>query len=516
MLLPAMRRRLRHRRADAAAASLWRIPSTVGAVLAVALTGAASVSARVAHSAAPVSVSITGASVGPAVAAGFVGLATEYWDIEKEVGTDPTDPDVPFEQVARNLAPSGGLSFRIGGDSTDWTWWPVAGRRQPPWVRWTMTPTWAAVTQKLAEDLQAKMIFGINMESDSTAIARAEVSEIASQVGSSVPTTYEIGNEPELYPKFPFYRTRHGQPVYGRPKSYTYSDITADWKRIAAALPGVTLAGPGYSGLSALPYVAQFLDKARRLSLLTVHTYPLKSTRCGAGTLQEGMLFQPSSLQELAAEVRPWTSVARRHGTPVRVDEMNSVTCGGMPNFSDTFGPALWALNILPLYAQDGVEGVNFQTKPLSAQNLIQTDDTPSGWRVHVQPEYYGLLAFAQLTPPGSHMLKLSAPQSGLYAWAVSTPSQQTNVVLTNVTAAPTTVRLRVAGARGPGTMKVLRAGSGGLRATGRVSLGGQTISPTTGQLTGLPVTTTVPASQGTYEVRVPAGTAEIVTFVSQ
>jgi hypothetical protein len=195
-----------------------------------------------------------------------------------------------------------------------------------------------------------------------------------------------------------------------------------------------------------------------------------------------------------------------------------------MPGFSNTFGPALWALNILPLYAQDGVQGVNFETKPATAQNLIQTNYTKSGWRVLVQPEYYGLLAFSQLTPPGSKMLKVSAPPAaaGLLAWAVRAPSRRTSVVLTNLTSSATMVRLRVAGARGAATMQTLRAASGGLPATARVSLGGQTISPTTGQLTGKPVSTVVPMSQatydlnvpqGVYDVRVPAAGAAILTF---
>ena len=72
-----------------------------------------------------------------------------------------------------------------------------------------------------------------------------------------------------------------------------------------------------------------------------------------------------------------WTSLAHHYGDGVRVDEMNSVTCGGEPGFTGTFGPALWALNILPLYAADGVNGVNFQTRPYTAQNLIQTNSTP-------------------------------------------------------------------------------------------------------------------------------------------
>jgi hypothetical protein len=225
------------------------------------------------------------------------------------------------------------------------------------------------------------------------------------------------------------------------------------------------------------------------------------------------MLFQPASLQGLAAQLTPWTSLTRQHGVPLRVDEMNAVTCGGAPVFSGTFGPALWALNILSLYAQDGAEGVNFETKPSTAQNLVQTNDTSSGWQVQVQPEYYGLLAFSQITPPGSRLIKVPPPPAGLLAWAVSTPSHQTNVVLTNVTSAPTRIKLRVAGARGPATVKRLQAASGGLSATTGVTLGGQTISPTTGQLTGTPVSTTTPLTRAAYDVSVPADSAAIVSF---
>jgi hypothetical protein len=450
--------------------------------------------------------------VGPAVAPGFVGLATEYWDVEKEVGTNPAEPDKAFEQIVRNLAPYGGLSLRIGGDSTDWTWWPVPGEKQPPWVRWTMTPTWAAVTKRLADDLHAHLIVGINLEADSATVAGTEVREISSHIGSSVPITYEVGNEPELYSKFAFYNNEHGLPVLGRPKGYPLASIASQWSQIADALPRVRLAGPGYSSFNALPAVSQFLDSTSKLSLLTVHSYPLRSTRCG-GKPKESGLFQPSSLQGLAGELGYWTSVAREHSIPVRVDEMNSVTCGGMPQLSDSFGPALWALNILPLYAEAGAAGVNFQTRPYTAQNLTQTSDTRSGWQVHVQPEYYGLLAFAQLTPPGSHLLHVSGMPAGLLAWAVSKPHGQETVVVTNVTANTTTAGIQAADARGAATVEALRAASGRLRATEHVTLGGRTISPSTGQLTGTPVTTTVQSLHGTYDVKVPANSAAIVTF---
>ena len=132
--------------------------------------------------------------------------------------------------------------------------------------------------------------------------------------------------------------------------------------------------------------------------------------------------------------VGAWAAVGQQNKVPLRVDEINAVTCGGLANFSNTMGPSLWALNVLPLYAQTGVTGVNFESRPNTAQNLIQPTATASGWQVTVQPEYYGMLAFARLTPPGSRILSVWGPPSGLLAWAVQTPEHTINIVVTNVT----------------------------------------------------------------------------------
>ncbi|HWD69203.1 MAG TPA: hypothetical protein VG293_03350 [Solirubrobacteraceae bacterium] len=486
----------------------------MGATLlaALAAAGCASASSGQAAATTATKVNVGGSTVGPPVAPGFVGLATEYWNVEMEVGTDPKKPDVAFEQTLRNLAPQGGFSLRIGGDSTDWTWFPIPGMKQPQWVKWTLTPTWAAVTDKLVDDLGGHLIVGINMEADSLRVASAEIREIRSAIGNA-PTTFELGNEPELYSHFAFYHAA-GQAVLGRPKTYSLADMTEQWNAMANALPDVRFAGPGYSSIKALPDVGQFLSASKKLSLVTVHVYPLKSTRCtGRAAPQESQLFTASSLQDLASGIAGWTSLAHQSGVGVRVDEMNTVTCGGQPGFTNTFGPALWALNILPLYAAAGVNGVNVQSRPYTAQNLIQTDHTRAGWRAIVEPEYYGLMAFAQLTPPGSKMLSVGAMPAGLYAWADRTPQGQEHVVVTNVGTAAGTVAIPTGGATGAASVKTLSAGAGGLRATGGVTLGGQRISEQTGQLTGTPVSKSVTATGKAYDVRVAPDSAAIVTF---
>ncbi|HEX3801912.1 MAG TPA: hypothetical protein VHV75_03640 [Solirubrobacteraceae bacterium] len=461
----------------------------------------------------PLEVTVGSVYAGPPIRAGFVGITTEYRDMFKEVGTNPSQPDSPFEQVLKNLAPNGGLDLRIGGDTSDWTWWPVPGMARPPWARWTLTPTWMSVAQKLLEDLHAHLIIGINMEADNPAVAATEVEAIKSGIGPSVPTTFELGNEPELYPKWPFYITKSGQTVFGRPQNYSFPQITNEWDRLAADLGPIRLAGPGYSSFRALPYVQQFLHSSPELSLLTLHTYALTPQNCQqGGLLQESSLFDTGSLQSLAGAVGGWAAVGRQNNVAVRVDEINAVTCGGLANFSDTIGPSLWALNILPLYAQTGVTGVNFETRPDTAQNLIQTTATASGWQVTVQPEYYGMLAFAQLTPPGSRILSVSPMPSGLLAWAVQTPKHTVNVVVTNVTSRARRVAIQVAGAKGPATSRALASAARRLATTTGVTLGGQRIAPQTGQLTGTQVRSQVTPHKELYDISVAPASATILS----
>jgi hypothetical protein len=462
--------------------------------------------------AAPTALAVGRSYAGPPIRAGFVGITTEFWDMFKEAGTVPSQPDIPFEHVLENLAPNGGLDLRIGGDTTDWTWWPVPGMAQPPWARWTLTPAWMAVAQKLLEDVHAHLIIGINMEADNPLVATTEVNAIKAGIGPTVPTTFELGNEPELYPKWPFYITKSKQTVYGRPASYSFPQITTEWDKLAAGLGDVRLAGPSYSSFRALPWVDQFLHVSPDLSLLTVHTYALTPRNCQkGGDLQESSLFDAGSLPNLAAAVADWARLGSEEKVAVRVDEINAVTCGGLANFSDSLGPSLWALNLLPLYAQTGVTGVNFETRPNTAQNLIQPADTSSGWQVTVQPEYYGMLAFAQLTPPGSRILGVSTMPSGLLAWAVQTPAHTVNIVVTNVTDLAQPVAVRAAGAKGPATTEVLRSSTGSLAATTGVTLGGQTISPQTGQLSGTRVSSRVTPHNRVYNITVAPDSATIL-----
>ncbi|MBV8217752.1 MAG: hypothetical protein JO325_04760, partial [Solirubrobacterales bacterium] len=108
------------------------------------------------------------------ISPGFLGLSIEYFAIPSYAGTDPNNIDPVFVQLVRNLTDGQPPDLRIGGDTTDSTWWPVPGTSVPAGIKEALTPEWAAITRALATTLQARLTLGINLEADSTTIAGTE------------------------------------------------------------------------------------------------------------------------------------------------------------------------------------------------------------------------------------------------------------------------------------------------------------------------------------------------------
>jgi hypothetical protein len=82
------------------------------------------------------------------------------------------------------------------------------------------------------------------------------------------------------------------------------------------------------------------------------------------------------------------------------------------------------------------------------------------------------------------------------------------HVVLINT--GPGLASVRLAGL--PSTARLSRLLAPSPRATGSVTLGGQSIDPTTGSLTGTSTARTITAAKGAYAVSVPGYSAAIVS----
>jgi hypothetical protein len=493
-----------------------RSPRWSLARLALALVVAATVLAGCGSTAKPPAkptFAVTGAAVGDPVPSGFVGLSIEIKALQEYAGSDPTAVNPVLLHLIEDIAPEQSPVLRLGGDSTDWSWWPVARVPRPPGVRFTLTQNWMDVAHALATAVRGRLILGVDLEADNRAIAAAEAQAMVQRIGRSSVDALELGNEPELYGSFGWYRSASGRPVPGRSRDYDPAAFTRDFSTFAPQLPDVRLAGPSSGAPKWLAHLDDFLNAEPKVRLVTVHAYPLKHCRKTTVVTIPELLAEQSS-HGLAASVAPYVAAATAHHDPLRIDEMNGISCGGTRGVSDSFASALWMLDTLFEMARAGVAGVNVQTVPNSIQEVIGPQQDSTGWHMRVHPEYYGMMMFAQAAPAGARLLKLgTATPIGVKVWATRAIDGVIHVVVINKGLARSqSLRLRVAGAHGRAEVEQLRAPSA--QATGGVTLGGQTFGAvtSTGVLAGPAAHRTVAASGGGYPVTVPAASATMLT----
>jgi hypothetical protein len=460
-------------------------------------------------------VSLAGGADGNVIQPGFLGLSIENNAVIPYAGSDPKALDPVFLQLVRNLTPDESPVLRIGGDSTDWAWYPVPGLSKPRGVRVTLTPRWLAVTHALATDLNARLILGVDLEADSRAAADGEAGAFERGIGKPWIEALELGNEPNLYGSLTWFVTPSGVHVFGRPSGYGFQSFLGEFSSFGNGLPG-PLAGPATGSASWMGLTGQFLAAEPRVRLATVHAYPVQTCDLSPASPifpTVAHLLAPQATAGLADGVAVAVAAAHARHLPVRVDEMNTDSCGAAPGVSNAFVSALWALDALFEMARVGVDGVNIHTYPGATYQPFTITRVGHRWRASVTPEYYGLLMFAQAAPTGSRLIATTASNlQGLEVWATRGRRGRTRVVLINASSNSRTVALNAAGDR-PATLERLRAPS--LTSTRGVFLGGQSFGSATrtGRITGRSNVANLHASQGRYVFAVPADSAALIAF---
>jgi hypothetical protein len=227
-------------------------------------------------------------------------------------------------------------------------------------------------------------------------------------------------------------------------------------------------------------------------------------------------LLDPKSSAGLANMLRPAVTAAHRRHVPLRLDEMNAVSCGGEKGVSDTFASALWSVDFLFQLARIGVAGINVNSVPGSINSPFEFTTAGNHWSGIVHPLYYGMQLFAQAAPDGAHLLSVSGHRdSTLRTWATRAPDGTIHVVVINdKLATPANVALSVpAGGGRPATVALLRAPR--INSTSNVTLGGQSYGSltTTGTLGGTLTAGHTTPNRGRYSVRVPPATVAMLTI---
>jgi hypothetical protein len=348
---------------------------------------------------AQISASVGSSPTGQAMAPGFVGVSLEYSALHLYTGRNPLAVNPVLVQLLKGLAPGQSPVLRIGGNSADASWWPMRGTVPPPGVRYAITPGWLRTTAALASATGAHLIMGLNMAGNRPSLAAAEARALLQGIGRQYIQDFEVGNEPDVYGVFPWFRDRRGKVYYARGKKYNLSQFIGDYAHFRAALPNLPLAGPSFAELTWLSGVGRFLSSEPTLDLLTLHRYPLR-----AGVKNRSSQLYPSianllsdrSAAGIAQQVGPYAAMSHGRGRPFRLDEMNSAANSGQPGTSNTFASALWVLDTLFNLAGVGVDGVNLHSLPGAAYELFTFSQSHGSWRAFVHPEYYGMLMFAQ------------------------------------------------------------------------------------------------------------------------
>ena len=397
-----------------------------------------------------------GKPYGRRIPAGFLGLSLEFSSIEAYAGNDPTALNPAFEQLIRNITPGQMPVLRIGGDTSDWSWVPVPHMKRPLGVRINLDRTWLEVMSGLSRAVDARLILGVNLEANNRRLTRYEARTFLERIGKWSIAALELGNEPELYGSLTWFVLHHRR-YYGRPHGYGIADYLHDVRQMLRVLPADPLAGPAVGSPKWIGYTPRFLPVAApRLSIVTVHHYPLQQCFKPPSSVWYptiAHLFAPRSSRGLADSVAPTVAAAHRHRLLMRVDEMNSMSCGQGNSAASEFASALWSVDALFEMARVGVDGVNFFSTPRAPAQLFVFDHPGSRAAASVQPVYYGLMMFAQAAPPGSRLLQISGSSPGLRAWATRTRDGTVRIALINENGAGTqALSLRIPGQHATGS----------------------------------------------------------------
>lgn len=440
---------------------------------AVALTGGGCGQATqraAAPPAVPAFASISLASGGGAltIPPSYFGVSTEYWGLQLD-GRHLA----AFEQVLARVHVRGGgpVVLRVGGDSADFTYWPRARETLAPGT-FRLTRAWFARTATLVRQMNLRVIIDLNVIARSPAMAGRVARAALAYLPKGSVIGFEIGNEPDDYTQHLFRLVALSPPrlaAIAGLKRYTPADYVQTFRSYAKVLrrvaPHVPLLGPALASPARNIAWLEALVAAKPpgLAALTVHRYPLSAClkapdRCSVPgfcfpTVQR--LLSEASSAGLAQGLAPAARIARTAGLPLRVDEANSVTCGGLRGVSNTFATALWLPDALLEMRRLGAASVNLHIR----NDAINAPFLLTARGIRARPLLAGMRLFSDTLGPKARItgLRVRAPKRiGLKTWGVRVGRRGLHVLVINKGSRTIRVQLRVRAVAGRATIRRL------------------------------------------------------------
>jgi Ricin-type beta-trefoil lectin domain len=447
-------------------------------------------------------VAISSATTGTALQGSSLGLSFEAQDL--------ASPGFAGGNLAAYLKTLGSSVMRIGGNTSDETFWTSTGATPPSWSQATITPADLSALGTLAKASGWKVILGVNLKQYNPASAADEATYAVKDLGSSL-QAIEIGNEPDAYVS----------------SSQYFTEFQAYVSAIEAAAPGTPIEGTDAESAPNSSFQTAFVTDEAALSKpnvveLTSHYYPLSACSGGTSTISDLLGSTVHNNETSVADEA--VAAAGKIGVPAVLDEGNSVVCEGQNGVSNVFASALWEIDDQLLSAREGVSGTYEHgtviqcngAKPLYMYYTplcAPTAADATAGDLAAQPEYYGLAAVHEIGT-GNFLTVTNPDSANVHAYAVKHSDGTMTVVLDNfqdpASNGATTLQLDLDTSYSSGEQTIL-ASSGGLSATSGITLGGQAVQ-SNGSLAA-PTQTPVSVSGSTATVTIPAGSAELLTF---
>jgi hypothetical protein len=478
----------------------------VASARAVLPPGASSAPAAVASTSPPpgnpaLAVSVAGGASGPAVPARFLGLSFEVQSVP-DLARFSTTGNLPL--LLRSLGPS---VLRLGGVTAD-SRVAFADPPNPPpdWAGTTISSADLLGLAALARTGDARVLLTVSLAHDDPGAAAVEAAAAQRALGPSL-LGIEIGNEPDAY-------GRHGV----RPQPWTFAqyapEVDAYRAAIAAVAPGLALAGPDTTG-AAFATWGPSEARVERPALLTAHRYPLVCSGVPVPSIA-GLLSAATRARDIA-QLRSDISIADAARIPLRIDETNSVSCGGRAGVSNTFASALWAVRLISEAMQLGIAGVNFHDLPASCTGYsplcANGAAALAAGQLSAAPEWYGLLLMRSLVGLRPVAATVS-PASPAVTAAAFRGQGLVRIVLVDSDPGGATRPIRIAVGSSRVTASVLALTAPSLAATAGVRLGGGAVNAR-GELLGPLRRTFVHSAHATVTVPLAPASAALVTLTS-
>ncbi len=359
-------------------------PTALGQVASRASTAAKAAGARPKPT--TVTVSADRTHPGAAVPQGFLGLSFEMSALAQMARYSDRGNLVA---MLRSLGPG---VLRFGGVSADTRIaWTDTRTPRPSWATNVVDVDDFHELAALASASGWHIVLTVGIVHFEPTAAAREVAAAKAALGEWL-SAIEIGNEPNAY-------AQHAMRSEPWELSQYVNEVAAYRSAIEAAAPGIPLYGPDVSGSSAFESWGPGEAVAEQPAILTGHHYPLGCEQQPRPSITR-LLSAPIRLKEVGS-LRRYTTISQAGGLPFRLDETNSVSCGGVADISNTFASALWAAGFLPQVMASGAIGVNLHGNPTNCRGYSPVCAPGplelSTGELQAQPEWYALLLAREL-----------------------------------------------------------------------------------------------------------------------